>query len=31
MEAQRASLAEKLETLENKIVRTVDGAREAVA
>jgi ElaB/YqjD/DUF883 family membrane-anchored ribosome-binding protein len=31
MEAQRASLAEKLETLENKIVRTVDEAREAVA
>jgi len=31
MEAQRASLAEKLETLEDKIVRTVDGAREAVA
>jgi ElaB/YqjD/DUF883 family membrane-anchored ribosome-binding protein len=31
MEAQRASLAEKLDTLENKIVRTVDEAREAVA
>jgi len=31
MEAQRASLAEKLETLENKIVQTVEGAREAVA
>src|SRR5262245_43281642 len=31
MEAQRASLAEKLDTLENKIVRTVDDAREAVA
>jgi len=31
MEAQRASLAEKIETLEEKIVRTVEGAREAVA
>lgn len=31
MEAQRASLAEKLDTLENKIIRTVDEAREAVA
>lgn len=31
MEAQRASLAEKLDTLENRIVRTVDEAREAVA
>jgi len=31
MEVQRASLAEKLETLENKIVQTVEGAREAVA
>jgi len=31
MEVQRASLAEKLETLENKIVETVHGAREAVA
>jgi ElaB/YqjD/DUF883 family membrane-anchored ribosome-binding protein len=29
MEAQRTSLGEKLETLENKIVRTVEGAREA--
>jgi len=31
MEVQRASLAEKLDTLENKIVETVQGAREAVA
>jgi ElaB/YqjD/DUF883 family membrane-anchored ribosome-binding protein len=31
MEVQRASLAEKLDTLENKIVETVEGAREAVA
>jgi ElaB/YqjD/DUF883 family membrane-anchored ribosome-binding protein len=31
MEAQRASLADKIETLENKIVRTVENAREAVA
>jgi len=31
MEAQRASLAEKLDVLENKIVETVEGAREAVA
>jgi ElaB/YqjD/DUF883 family membrane-anchored ribosome-binding protein len=31
MEAQRAALADKLETLENKIVQTVEGAREAVA
>ena len=31
MEMQRAALAAKLETLENKIVETVEGAREAVA
>jgi ElaB/YqjD/DUF883 family membrane-anchored ribosome-binding protein len=31
MEAQRAALGHKLETLENKIIETVDGAREAVA
>src|SRR6266478_1933406 len=31
MEAQRAALDEKLEKLENKIVSTVDCAREAVA
>jgi len=31
MEAQRAALDEKLETLENKILSTVDCAREAVA
>ncbi len=30
MEAQRASLADKLDTLEHKIVETVQGAREAV-
>jgi ElaB/YqjD/DUF883 family membrane-anchored ribosome-binding protein len=30
MEATRADLTEKLETLENKIVETVQGAREAV-
>src|SRR5207248_9142807 len=30
MEAQRAALAAKLETLETKIVDTVEGAREAV-
>src|SRR5947207_10702413 len=31
MEAQRAALADKLETLENRIVQTVEGAREAVS
>src|SRR5258707_4556899 len=31
MEARRAALDEKLETLENKILSTVDCAREAVA
>jgi hypothetical protein len=31
MEAQRAALSDKLETLENRIVETVEGAREAVA
>ena len=31
MAVQRAALAQKLETLENKIVNTVEGAREAVA
>jgi len=31
MEEQRASLAEKIEALENRIVQTVEGAREAVA
>jgi len=31
MEAQRASLDQKLETLENRIVATVENAREAVA
>jgi ElaB/YqjD/DUF883 family membrane-anchored ribosome-binding protein len=31
MEAQRAALSDKLETLEHKIVETVQGAKEAVA
>lgn len=31
MEAQRASLSEKLDSLEHKIVETVQGAKEAVA
>jgi ElaB/YqjD/DUF883 family membrane-anchored ribosome-binding protein len=31
MEVQRASLSEKLDTLEHKIVETVQGARDAVA